>query len=276
MVMSNQEPFDFEDLEPEAEGSPFEESGKLSSIEGFDDDKGYLARPFEDDDLDDADFSSFVDEFDELDDDGLVDGFEDDFDDETGPAFEAFLKDQSRHQRKSGLAGKAARAAFISSNRATALPASHPKERAYELMKVLAAAAASTKSQVEAERLIAAIVPISLWADSTAGRSIWQALPALIQGASGLVGFLHKRASTRPLIETVPAILVKTVKQLTSDVAQGRPVTRRMVARLLAQQTAAALSRNKTRRVRRSHRPARNKSSYTDDVEWWDGNGHGA
>src|SRR5690606_21806785 len=66
-----------------------------------------------------------------------------------------------------------------------------------ELMLALAAAAALAESRAEAERLVVALVPLSLRLVPAVSRALWPSLPALIEGAAGLTRLLYAHPETR-------------------------------------------------------------------------------
>ncbi len=117
---------------------------------------------------------------------------------------------------------------------------------AYELMDQLAATAAKGRSSPEAERLIAAIVPLAISLTPNFYRILWPALPVLIQGMVGVTRLLFSRSSTRALLRRIPVILRGTVIQLTHLLEQGQSFNQRSVAKILAKQTAITLSRSST------------------------------
>lgn len=153
----------------------------------------------------------------------------------------------------------------------------------YDLMDALAATAASTESRAEAERLVAALAPISVRLAPQIYRALWPTLPALMQGVVGVTRLLHNRRATRPLIEIVPAILQSTVAQLARHAEQGQPITRRLVAKVLSKQTGVTLQQQRRpgpgttaqRRSVRSIRPPRWSYDPYGSGEWWD-DGFGA
>jgi hypothetical protein len=152
----------------------------------------------------------------------------------------------------------------------------------YELMEALAATAASTESRAEAERLVAALAPISIRLAPQIYRALWPTLPTLMQGVAGVTRLLHSRRATRPLIESVPAILQSTVAQLARHAEQGQPITGRLVAKVLSRQTGVALQQHRPgpaavaqRRSVRSKRSPRWSYDPYGSEEWWD-DGFGA
>ncbi|MCB0208587.1 MAG: hypothetical protein KDJ52_04640 [Anaerolineae bacterium] len=127
-----------------------------------------------------------------------------------------------------------------------------------ELIDKLAIAAASTKNSAEAERLIAAMVPLTIRLYPNVYRALWVALPALIQGSGSVTRLLHRQSGTRPLIRKVPTILFSSVEQLAQRIEHGQPVTQSVAARVLARQIAAILAHRSGRDALPTDRRRRN------------------
>jgi len=268
--MTNHDPTGFDNQESETEYPNPDTAGNGISREEFDDDD-FASWPFEED-LDAVDLSEFADAFDDMNFD-----LEDDFDDEDdlAPSLEDIFPVNSRHRDHLNVAKQAARAAYTGGSKASGLAGTNTQEAIYELIHTLAATAVASKSQAEAERLIAAIVPLSLWIDPAGNRASWSALPALIQGAASVTGLLYKNPATRPQIKRMPRILMQTARQLTRGSGHWRPISHRLTARVLARQTAAILGGKDTRPARPQRRSRRIQAEH-DDGDWWDGNGRGA
>lgn len=111
----------------------------------------------------------------------------------------------------------------------------------YELMEMLAMAAAKTKRSAEADGLVAAMVPLALQLTPQAYRALWPALPALIRGTVQLARKLRQRRATRRLVGTLPLVLKATVSKLARYAASGRQITQPIAAKTLVGETAARL-----------------------------------
>jgi hypothetical protein len=151
---------------------------------------------------------------------------------------------------------------------------------AYELMEALAAVATRADREAEAERFIAAIIPVSIQLAPTVYRALWPAIPALINGTAGVTRLLHRRPSTRPLIRVIPAVLHNSIAQLARYAAHHHPITRQLAAKVLARQTAMVLGYGPGYRPGTYHtgRPrSRSRRPYDSNYpeEWWD-DGYGA
>jgi hypothetical protein len=145
----------------------------------------------------------------------------------------------------------------------------------YELMEALAAVAATTDRGAEAERLMAASIPVSLRLAPTVYRALWPGIPALMNGTVGVTRLLYRRSDTRPAIRLVPTILHTTIAELAQYAADHKPITIQLAAKVLARQTATVLGHRHgrgpaTHRARRSkRRPQQRYDSYYSQ-EWWD------
>jgi hypothetical protein len=136
------------------------------------------------------------------------------------------------------------------------------QQEAYHLMERLAAAAAHVETKTEPDKLIAAMVPISLQLAPHVYRYLWPALPVLIQGCVGVARVLYTCPRCRPYLRRVPEALRRTVHQLARAVSNGRALSKRMVARTLARQFAGTLPRLP---LRSTTRPIRHRSMYKND-----------
>jgi hypothetical protein len=121
------------------------------------------------------------------------------------------------------------------------------------------------------------LAPISIRLAPQIYRALWPTLPTLMQGVAGVTRLLHSRRATRPLIESVPAILQSTIAQLARHAEQGQPITRRLVAKVLSRQTGVALQQYRPnpvamaqRRSVRSKRSPRWSYDPYGSEEWWD------
>lgn len=135
-----------------------------------------------------------------------------------------------------------------------------------ELMLALAAAAALAESRAEAERLVVALVPLSLRLVPAVSRALWPALPALIEGAAGLTRLLYAHPETRPLIAEVPILLRRAIWRLSGYVLDGRPVTRRLATGVLNHHAAALLNQARHQAVPPRRRAG--ESQYDTSRAW--------
>jgi hypothetical protein len=91
-------------------------------------------------------------------------------------------------------------------------------------------------------------------------------VPHLTRGVSQVARTLFRSPATRPLLRAVPHIAKRTIANVARLAASGRPITPRTAVRLLARQTARALSSPRQAAIafrrsraldRRYHRAAR-------------------
>jgi hypothetical protein len=145
--------------------------------------------------------------------------------------------------------------------------ASHSMNEAEAMAEMMAAVAANASSEAEAEAMIgAATVTVLSARDRAALRSL---LPHLVRAACVLTRLLRRHRRARPALRAVPLIVQSTARDLTRRAAAGRPVNRRVAARVMSRQTrgvlgsprytAAAMRRNvrATRALRRAGGSAR-------------------
>lgn len=106
------------------------------------------------------------------------------------------------------------------------------------LAEALAAMASQVQSEAEAEAYTGAftarIVPIK-------SASMRQISPKLVKGAATLTRTLRKSPSTRPLVKAVPSIVARASNKLARQAAQGKPVTSKTAARVMASETQKVL-----------------------------------
>jgi hypothetical protein len=122
---------------------------------------------------------------------------------------------------------------------------------AYELLDALAATAAATEDETDAVGLAAAMVPVVAGLAPEAFRALWPAMPALVRGVMGVTRLLHQRPSTRPHIALLPEIVHAATEQLAEYALQGQPVSGRLAAKVLANETGTALLRREGSQSRR-------------------------
>ncbi|MFF4273886.1 hypothetical protein [Streptomyces sp. NPDC001536] len=122
------------------------------------------------------------------------------------------------------------------------------------LMEHLGHAAATARSEAEAEAFAGALVPLAVGAVRSAAPAVVRRAPQLVRGLANVTRTLRRNPATRSLVRAVPTIALRTTRSLARQVARGRPVTARSAVRTLAGQTAAVLSDPRRRRaaVRRS------------------------
>lgn len=125
------------------------------------------------------------------------------------------------------------------------------------LAEYMAAAAARTPSEAEAEALAGAATVASLSAADQ--RALRQVLPHLVRGTAVLTRMLRRRAATREAVRAVPTIMRQTGSLLARRAAStGRPPTRRTVARVAAVTATRVLGNPRTcaRTLQRNRRAA--------------------
>jgi hypothetical protein len=134
-----------------------------------------------------------------------------------------------------------AEAAFFGSAEMEWEVGSHPAAEDAALTEVLAAEAAHTASEAEAEALLGAALPVTI--RIIAGRrSLRRITPALVQANARLVRGLRRSGPAGPqLLRTVPTIQRRTVASLKAMQRSGRPVRPTMVAPLMAAHAAKVL-----------------------------------
>jgi hypothetical protein len=108
------------------------------------------------------------------------------------------------------------------------------------LGELMAAAASKAVTDMEAEAQVGASVMISLTPqDRDALRAV---LPSLNRGVAVLTRVLRSRPETRPVVRVIPTVVKRTAVQLRKHADAGRPVTRTLAARTMANQTRRVLS----------------------------------
>jgi hypothetical protein len=134
-----------------------------------------------------------------------------------------------------------AEAAFFGSAEMEWEVGGNPTAEDAALTEVLAAEAAHTASEAEAEALLGAALPITI--RIIAGRrSMRRITPALVQANARLVRGLRRSGPAGPqLLRTVPTIQRRTLGSLRAMQRSGRPVRSSMVAPLMAAHAAKVL-----------------------------------
>jgi hypothetical protein len=118
----------------------------------------------------------------------------------------------------------------------------------YELeMENLAYRAAQSESEAEAEAFLGALLPVSarLFPKSSA-KVISAITPSLIEGVATVGRVLHKSPKTRPVLQTVPHIVQRTMVTLARQAQLGKPLSRTTALRVLADHTARVLDKPNT------------------------------
>ena len=146
--------------------------------------------------------------------------------------------------------------AFVQGERETAAVEAHlfgnnefemelaPHEMAQQatLAEVLAAEAAHTESESEAQTMLGAALPISMRVMG-GGINIHRLLPTLLKVNTCLLLGLHRRGREgRQLIRVMPKIQRNTISSLKAIVHSGRPVTPTVVAQTMAGHAARVLT----------------------------------
>jgi hypothetical protein len=110
------------------------------------------------------------------------------------------------------------------------------------LMEHLGYAAATAESEAEAEAFIGALLPLAAQLIPQVAPAIMRAAPNLISGLAAATKNLRRSPSTRPLVQTIPTIVRRTVTSMNQQRAQGVPVTPQTAVRSLAKHTYGVLS----------------------------------
>jgi hypothetical protein len=119
--------------------------------------------------------------------------------------------------------------------------ATHEAAHEAALTEILAAEAAHTEDESEAEALLGMSLPITIRIMG-GRRALRPVLPTLARGNARLVRSLHRGGPTgRQLLRAVPAIHRRTIASLRAAMRGGRPITPVLVARVLAGHTARVL-----------------------------------
>jgi hypothetical protein len=117
----------------------------------------------------------------------------------------------------------------------------HPAAQEAALTEVLAAEAAHTASETEAEALLGAALPITIRIIS-GRRRLRRVTPALVSANARLVRGLRRSGPAGPaLLRVVPKIQRNTVATIRHAQRTGRPVPPSMVAPIMAAQAARVL-----------------------------------
>jgi hypothetical protein len=121
------------------------------------------------------------------------------------------------------------------------LESGHPSASEAALTEVLAAEAAHTPSEAEAEALLGAALPITIRIISGRGQLLG-VTPALVRANARLVRGLRRSGPAGPnLLRLVPKIQRNTVATIKQQQRSGRPVSPSMVAPIMAAQATRVL-----------------------------------
>lgn len=132
-------------------------------------------------------------------------------------------------------------AEFFGANEFEGELANHQAAHEIALTEVLAAEASHTESESEAEALLNTALPITIRV--MGGSSMLrQATPALVRANASLVRSLHRQGRDgRHLLRIVSAIHRRTIASLRALRRSGRPITPRLVSRVMAGHAAQVL-----------------------------------
>jgi hypothetical protein len=134
----------------------------------------------------------------------------------------------------------------------------NPIRRVYPdaMMEHLGHAAATARTEAEAEAFLGALVPIAARLIPRVAPAVMRAAPALIRGVANVGRTLLRNPAVRPLVQAVPNIVRGTVRDIAGQVARGRPITGQAAVRTLARNTYRTLSdpRRAVQAYRRSRR----------------------
>lgn len=133
-------------------------------------------------------------------------------------------------------------AQMFGTNEFEAQLATHEGAHEAALTEVLAAEAAHTHSESEAEALLGAALPITIRIMG-GGRNIRRVTPTLARANARLVRALRQSGPrNRQLLRLVPTIQRRVVVSLRAAQRQGRPITPELAAQVVAAQAARVLS----------------------------------
>jgi hypothetical protein len=115
----------------------------------------------------------------------------------------------------------------------------HAMTESEALAEMMAAVASGAQSEEEAEAMIGAATVTVLSARDRA--ELRRLLPHLVRAACVLTRLLRRNRRARPALRTVPYIVQRTGRVLARRAADGRPVDRRVAARVMSRQTRRVL-----------------------------------
>lgn len=115
-----------------------------------------------------------------------------------------------------------------------------PLTQQQALGEMMAAVAAQAQTEAEAEAMAGAAAIATLSAADRA--ALHRILPSLVRGIAMLASILRRRRVTRPAVRLLPTILRRTTQTLQRRAAAGRPISKRIAARVMAAQIRKVLS----------------------------------
>jgi hypothetical protein len=120
----------------------------------------------------------------------------------------------------------------------------NPIRRVYPdaMMEHLGHAAATARTEAEAEAFLGALIPIAARLIPRVAPTIMRAAPALIRGVANVGRTLLRSPTVRPLVQAVPGIVRGTVRDIAGQVARGQAVSGRAAVQTLARNTYRTLS----------------------------------
>jgi len=116
---------------------------------------------------------------------------------------------------------------------------SHEMTQHEALAEMMAESAAHEQHEGEAEAMAGASVMTVI--DPADRRALRAILPHLVRGIAILTRILRRRRATRPAVRAIPSIVRRTVKNLKRRAAAGKPITRKVAARVAAAQVRKVL-----------------------------------
>jgi hypothetical protein len=117
--------------------------------------------------------------------------------------------------------------------------AAYSMTEAEAMAEMMAAVAAGANSEAEAEAMIGAATVTVLSARDRA--ELRRLLPHLVRAACVLTRLLRRDRRARPALRTVPYIVQSTARDLSRRAAAGRPVNRRVAAKVMSRKTRGVL-----------------------------------
>jgi hypothetical protein len=125
------------------------------------------------------------------------------------------------------------------------------------MMENMAYRASQSESEAEAEAFIGALLPVAARLFPKASNQLIAAVtPTLIEGVSQMAQVMHHTPKSRPLLRTMPQILIRTMGTLANQINQGKSLSRTTTLRVLAGNTAKILDNpNRVARImKKSHK----------------------
>jgi hypothetical protein len=120
----------------------------------------------------------------------------------------------------------------------------NPIRRVYPdaMMEHFGHAAATARSEAEAEAFIGALIPLATRIIPRVAPMVMRAAPGLLRGVASVTRTLRRNPATRPLVRTVPTIVRRTVADINRQSAGGRrQVSPQQAVQTLARQTQRVL-----------------------------------